>query len=61
MFKEYLNEIQKNGTKKNYDAENAATKDDKIVTLSTCNEVTDQRFLVQAKLVSDDKMNDFKK
>jgi len=60
MFKEYLNEIQKNATKKNYDAENMATKDDKIVTLSTCNEVSDQRFLVQAKLVSDDKMNDFK-
>ena len=60
MFKEYLNEIKKYGAKKNYDADNAATKDDKIVTLSTCNEVSDQRFLIQAKLVSDEKMNDFK-
>ena len=61
LFSEYLKEIEKSGSKMNYDSDNAATKDDKIITLSTCNGVSDQRFLVQAKLVSDKKMDPYKK
>jgi sortase B len=57
LFELYLEEIRnQRSMSANIDAEVAVTAEDKIVTLSTCNGINDQRYLVQGVLLSEQKV-----
>lgn len=54
VFKEYLQDIlSRKSMSNNIDTGAGVTADSKIITLSTCNGINDQRFLVQAVLVDE--------
>ena len=57
VFELYLEEIKnQRSMSANIDADVAVTSEDKIVTLSTCNGINDQRYLVQGVLLSEQKV-----